>query len=81
MLVPQLVFQVKLAPYLEAKLDVVSGALHNLLRGSNGLRMAGRSDSDGRAGAFDVVWHGLLSAFPARSFTTRASLGFHTRAM
>ena len=63
-LVVLLVFQASLAPYIEAKLDVVSGALHHLLRGSNGLRLAGRNASDGRAGAVDVVWHGLLSAFP-----------------
>ena len=58
MLIIQLVVQIKLAPFIEAKLDVVSGGgdVHN--RSSQIRILAGGNDSDRRSGDVDAVWHG-----------------------
>ena len=60
----QLVVQIKLQPFIEAKLDVVSGGgdVHNL---SSQIRIiAGGNDSDRRSGDVDAVWHGARFDLP-----------------
>ncbi len=73
MLITQLVFQVTLAPYIEAKLDVVHNSFAWALMlfcavDPQRLHLAGGDASNGRASAFVAIWHGSLSAFlmPAR---------------
>ena len=71
MLITQLVFQMTLAPYIEAKLDVVHNfalLLSFCLVDPPRLHLVGGNASNGRPGAFVAVWHGSLSALrmPAR---------------
>ena len=77
MLIIQLVVQIKLAPFIEAKLDVVSGGgdVHNL---SSQIRiLAGGNDSDRRSGDVDAVWHGARFDLPC-SMPSPAQLRYVT---
>jgi hypothetical protein len=77
-LIIQLVVQIKLAPFIEVKLDVVSDRRRCCTTFHPAFRLlAGGSGSDGRASDVDVVWHGARFDLPC-SMPSPAQLRYVT---